>query len=127
MVAERAFHPFFIGLDVTLQDDLRVSRNFQIHGLALDHFHGRPAQVTGHDHFINIRRKRNGPGKRNRRVRPDRHRYFDLVPTFPLSIGKMARAVLLHLPMHAGSGTVENLHPVHTAVTLPVLRILGKN
>ena len=48
----------------------------------------------------------------------DRHPFVSFVITFP-----MARADLVHLPMHASRSVIVDLHPVHADIARPRFRI----
>ena len=76
MIAEGPFRAKLVEVDVAFEHDLRVGRNFEIHGLALHQFHRLLPQESGDDEFLDIRRRGNNRRKCQCRVRADRDGYF---------------------------------------------------
>ena len=128
VVAERPFRAQFAQRDVALQHDLGVGRHFKIAGLALDHLDRTAAQETGDHHLVEIGRQRQDGRVHRRRVGADGD---GDVHAFGLAFGHSApvvlRALLVRLPVHAGSALVVNLHPVHAAVALAGIGVARKD
>src|SRR6516164_1980290 len=115
-------------MHISFEHNLGVRRHFQFIRFALHHFYWRPLQEPAEHHLVQVRRNRQNPPERRRRVRADRHahRYAPL-RIFGTRPSEMFGAVLLRLPVHPGRSLVVNLHSVHAHISLAGLRILRKH
>ncbi len=128
MVPERALRAHLIQIDVALQHNLRVGRHFQVVRLARRHLHGLAPQEAGKHHLVEVRRNRQHPCQRRRRIGADHHAngnsaFGILRPRPP----KMFRPMLLCLPVHPRCPLVVHLQAVHPDISLASLPLPRKH
>lgn len=127
VVAERALpHGGLLGVDVSLEHELRVPRHPQVAGDAFCQRDGPPAQEAREQHLVETGRQRRGRGVGDLGAAAERDRdgHFPAVLPPRLIDG---RAVLVLVPVHGGGGPVKHLHPVHAAVLRPRAGQLGED
>jgi hypothetical protein len=122
VVAEGAFQPERLVLvDVALEHDLGVRRDFEIVRLALDELDRLGAEEAREHELVDVLRQRRARGVRRDRVEPERDRDGDA----PVRRKPVGAAVLVDLPVHVRGVAVDLLHPVHADVAHAGARVLG--
>ena len=124
VVPEGALKAPLPGLDVTLKDDLALSRDLKGHGEALHELNRPSPQETGKEHLVKVVRERGGGGVGDRRVRPDGHRHRKPLAK-PFGHPEVLGPALVEVPVHPGGVAVKDLHAVHAGVSHPGLRVFG--
>ena len=78
MVAKRTFRAKLVEVNVALEDNLGVGRNFEVDGFALHEFDRLLPQESGNHVLLHLGRRGNDGGKSQRRVGSDGYRHFHL-------------------------------------------------
>ena len=116
VVAERPLDPGLSRRHVPLQHDLRVGRDLEVDGLALDQLDRLLAKNARDRKLVHLWRQRHRARPHRRRVAAKRDRHVDPLHLHPLAGPVMPRPHLVALPVHAGSPAVVHLHPVRAHV-----------
>ena len=115
VVAERPFQPHFRRVDVALQNNFCIGRNFQVHRLAFHQRYACLADKTGEKKLINTIRQGSGSGITRCRISTERNRDFHHLILFAVFMEKM-RPVFMNMPVHGGSFFVVHLHAVESDI-----------
>ena len=117
VIAERSFRPHLARLDVAFEDEIDVGRDFEIDRLALHQLDGFLAQEAGEENLIEPIGQGRGRGKGVGRIAAERDRHRHALAAFVIALA-VARADLVHLPVHAGGAVVVDLHAIHAEIAL---------
>ena len=110
MVAERPFEELlFALLHVAFDHEVAVGGHHQVLRKALYQLHGFSAEEAGQQVFVDAFRERRRGSIGIDGIATQAHGNGQAVRTF----GQVFRAGLVHMPVHAGRGVVEDLHAVH--------------
>ena len=82
------------------------------------------AQETGEKNFVQPIRQRRGRGESVGRIAAERDRHRHPLAAFVVTFA-VARADLVHLPVHPGRAIVVNLHPIHAEIARAGFGIAG--
>ena len=120
VVAERAFLPDLVLVDVALEHDLGVRGNLDADGHSLDELDRLAAEEAGHHELVDVLRQRRAGRVRGDRVEAERDGDLDAA----VGRERVGAAVLVDLPVHEGRAPVDDLHPVHADVAAAGLRVV---
>ncbi len=113
--------PDVVPRDGPLEDDLRVRRHLEVHGLAADELDRLAAEEPREHQLVDVMREGRRCGVRRDRVEPQGNGNGD--PAV-LRREQVCAAVLVHLPVHERRAPVDDLHAVHADVADVRLRVL---
>jgi hypothetical protein len=116
VVAERAFVAQRLGrVNVALDDEVGVGRDFEVVGLAFDEFDAFLTEITGEEKFVEAIGQRRGGGEGEHRIAAQENGDGHARAGFIIAAA-VARADFLELPVHAGGVVVVNLDAIHADV-----------
>ncbi len=124
VVTERALRHPLPRLQIALQDHLRVRRDLQRDGHAVDHLDPLAAEETGEQVLVDVAGQWGARGVADHRVGADRDRHRQTLPQ-PLGDRVVRGRVLVDLPVHAERVPRMLLQAVEAQVALAGLRVLG--
>ena len=121
VIAEGPFACASRQVQISLEHDFRIRRNFDVGRFAFHHFDWLAAKKSGKSSFRRDPGQRQYRGIHRRGIGSYRHRHvhagcFALRRQPPVMLG----ALLVRLPVHPGGLLIVDLHPVHAAVPFAV-------
>ncbi|MDB6018182.1 MAG: hypothetical protein JWR19_2671 [Pedosphaera sp.] len=125
VVAEGAFHAEgFLGVDVAFDDEVGISRDFEVVGLAFDEFDGFFAEVTGEEKFVEAIGQGRGGAEGVNGVAAEEDGDGHALAGFVIA-ATVAGGDFLELPVHAGGVVVVNLDAIHAEVAVAGVGVAG--
>ena len=97
---------------IALNDDLRIGRDLQVDGLALDHINRLISQPASNHVLVDVLGQRHRTRVRRNRIGSERKRDFHA----PLAFAMIGSGVLVHLPMQTELILAVLLEPIHADV-----------
>ena len=123
--AEGALGLYEIGVDEPLDDDLRVGRHLDVHGLAAYQLDRLPGQAAGDAHLVHPRRDLLHGAVGNHRRRPYHQRGLQRHAPLPALV-PVREDVLVHARVHAHPLLALDLPAVVALVADARIRVLGE-
>ena len=120
VIAERPFGAHIIRVHVAFDDELGRGGDFQVDGLAFDHFDALAADETGKEHLVDLRRQRRGRGVGQLRRRADGNGDFHALDALGLGFAHVPRRVVMNVRMEMQRAAVMDLQAVHAHVTAAI-------
>jgi hypothetical protein len=126
VITKRAFAATLPGLDVSLENDLRLRRNLEIDRAALHELGPAPGQHAGQHQFVEAFWHRRRGAVLQHGVRAEGHGHFQALP-HPLGHAVVLRAAFVPLPVHARGAAVVHLHAIRPDVPHAGFGIAGNH